>query len=149
MSKIRKAELSDLRAVKAIDQHLFGKDSYPLFVLRQYYDISSDLLKVAEVSGEIAGYILAHYDLQQAQGWLLSLGVLPEHRGSRIGERLMSACVAEMAARGAHKLMLTVHPDNTPGIRIYTRLGFEVREELADYYLDDSPRLLMSRKIIQ
>ncbi|EJF08376.1 hypothetical protein [Pontibacter sp. BAB1700] len=40
-----------------------------------------------------------------------------------------------------------MHPDNAAGISIYTRLGFEVQEQVAGYYLDESPRLLMSRQV--
>ncbi|EJF08377.1 GNAT family N-acetyltransferase [Pontibacter sp. BAB1700] len=96
MLTIRKAELRDLKAVKAIDQLLFGADSYPLFVLRQLYDITGDYLLVAETGGEVIGYMLSHLDQAKSQGWLLSLGVLPAHRGKRIGEKLMAASMAAM-----------------------------------------------------
>lgn len=144
---IRQAQLSDLRGVKAIDQLLFGTDSYPLFVLRQFYDISGEYFFVAETDGEIVGYMLAHYDQERSQGWMLSLGVLPAHRGRRIGEKLMAACMGLMETKGAKTLYLTVQPDNAAGISIYNRLGFEVQEEAADYFLDDSPRLLMRKQI--
>lgn len=144
---IRKAEQHDLRTVKAIDQLLFGQDSYPLFVLRQFFDITGDYLLVAETEGEIVGYILAHYDPSRLEGWLLSLGVPPAHRGKRIGEKLMAACMGQMEMQGAAILYLTVHPDNAAGIGIYTKLGFAVQEKPADYFLDGSPRLLMSRQV--
>lgn len=147
MIVIRSAEVADLRAVKAIDLLLFGEDSYPLFVLRQFYDIGAHLIKVAELSGAVVAYILAHHGEQKGQGWLLSLGVLPEHRGKRIGEKLMAACMAEMEKEAISEIFLTVHPENKTGITIYTRLGFEVRAELPDYFLDDRPRLLMGRRI--
>ncbi|MBD1396388.1 GNAT family N-acetyltransferase [Pontibacter sp. JH31] len=147
MITIRKAELSDLRPIKKIDQLLFGADSYPLFVLRQFYDISGDYLLVAETEGVAVGYILAHFDQLKSRGWLLSLGVLPTHRGRRIGEKLMAASLAQMESQGVTTLYLTVHPDNAAGINIYNRLGFGVQEIIPDYYLDNSPRLLMSRQV--
>lgn len=149
MLTIRKAELSDLKVIKSIDQLSFGADSYPLFVLRQFYDITGDHLLVAETGGEVVGYMLSHLDVAHSKGWLLSLGVLPAHRGKRIGENLMTATVALMEDKGATMLYLTVHPDNATGISIYTRLGFEIQEQLTDYYLDNSPRLLMTKKITQ
>jgi [ribosomal protein S18]-alanine N-acetyltransferase len=147
MLTIRKAELSDLKAIKSIDKLSFGADSYPLFVLRQFYDISGDYLLVAEAEGAVVGYMLSHLDIEKKAGWLLSLGVLPAHRGKRIGENLMSATMALMEAKGVGMLYLTVHPDNAAGISIYTRLGFSVQQEVPDYYLDNSPRLLMSRQV--
>ncbi|PVY42305.1 GNAT family N-acetyltransferase [Pontibacter virosus] len=147
MLTIRKADLGDLKAVKTIDQLLFGADSYPLFVLRQFYDITGEYLLVAEAGGEVVGYMLSHLDRQNKKGWLLSLGVLPAHRGKRIGEKLMAAAMVSMETQSATELYLTVHPDNAAGISIYTRLGFKVQEEIPDYYLDGSPRLLMSKRI--
>ncbi len=146
MPIIRSATLQDIPSIKSIDQLLFQEDSYPLFVLRQFYDISAKYVKVAEVDGAVAGYIIAHYSPEQAIGWLLSLGVLPNFRGRRLGEQLMAACVEEMANLGAKEIFLTVHPDNASGLHIYTRMGFEVREEQSDYYFDSSPRRLMSRR---
>jgi [ribosomal protein S18]-alanine N-acetyltransferase len=146
---IRNARLDELPTIKAIDQQLFGKESYPLFVLRQFYDTAPDYLLTAEYSGQVAGYMLAHYDSSRAVGWLLSLGVLPEQRGKRIGEKLMAACMARLEAQGATTLYLTVHPSNAAGIHIYSRLGFAVAEAFPDYYFDGTPRLLMHKLLQQ
>ncbi len=146
---IRNARLEELPAIKALDQQLFGKESYPLFVLRQFYDTAPDYLLVAESAGQVAGYMLASYDASRALGWLLSLGVLPEHQGKRIGEKLMAACMAKLEAQGATTLYLTVHPNNATGIHIYSRLGFTVEEALPDYYFDGTPRLLMHKTLQQ
>ncbi|PKV75235.1 GNAT family N-acetyltransferase [Pontibacter ramchanderi] len=147
MVTIRKAELSDLKAVKTIDELLFGADSYPLFVLRQFYDTTGDYLLIAETGGQVAGYMISHLEQESRKGWLLSLGVLPAHRGKGIGQKLMAATIASLEAKGATMLYLTVHPANAAGISIYTRLGFVEREQVADYYLDGSPRLIMSKQL--
>jgi ribosomal-protein-alanine N-acetyltransferase len=146
MIKIREAGADDLKSIQDIDQSLFGSESYPLFVLRQFLDISNGLLKVAEVEEEVIGYSIGHYNTETAEGWMLSLGVLPEYRGKEIGQKLSIHLIREIEEKGAAKIFLTVHPDNNPAIRTYQKLGFVKHQHKEDYYLDNSPRILMLRK---
>ena len=57
------------------------------------------------------------------------LGVLPGHRGRKIGERLIAAVEGEARARGACKVTLEVLGNN-PARHLYERLGY------AQYALD-------------
>ena len=52
----------------------------------------------------------------------VSIGVQPEARGQRVGEKLMRALIGEAARRGLG-LCLSVRTDN-PARRLYERLGF-------------------------
>lgn len=146
MIKIREAGPDDLRTIQAIDQSLFGSESYPLFVLRQFLDITNGLLKVAEVEEEVIGYSIGHYNTETAEGWMLSLAVLPEYRGKEIGRQLSDHLIREIEEKGADRIFLTVHPDNNPAIRTYEKLGFEKHQHKKDYYQDNSPRIVMLRK---
>ncbi|WP_162052488.1 GNAT family N-acetyltransferase [Pontibacter pamirensis] len=144
---IRAAEVEDLQQVKAIDQLLFEEESYPIFALRQFLDISYGLMKVVEIGREIIAYCIGHYNSEKKEAWFLSLGVLPEYRGRKIGESLTTNLVEEVKAMGATTVNLTVHPENKPGISIYERLGFETQENTENYYLDHSPRLVMVKNL--
>lgn len=58
------------------------------------------------------------------RAWLLAVFVRPEARGQGVLDAL-TARVREWARRrGAQRLVLEVHEDNTPAQRAYTRLGF-------------------------
>lgn len=148
MIKIREAGPDDLRTIQDIDQSLFGSESYPLFVLRQFLDITNGLLKVAEVEEEVIGYSIGHFNTETSEGWMLSLAVLPEFRGKEIGQQLSSHLIREIEEKGADKIFLTVHPDNNPAIRTYEKLGFVRHQHKKDYYQDNSPRIVMLRKPI-
>lgn len=148
MIKIREAGPDDLRTIQDIDQSLFGSESYPLFVLRQFLDITNGLLKVAEVEEEVIGYSIGHFNTETSEGWMLSLAVLPEYRGKEIGQQLSSNLIREIEEKGADKIFLTVHPDNNPAIRTYEKLGFVRHQHKKDYYQDNSPRIVMLRKPI-
>lgn len=142
--RIQPATLADLKTVKHIDETLFGADTYPMFVLRQLYDITAGLLKVAVVENQVVGYAIAHLDHETGNAWFLSLGVLPNFRGRGIGELLTKTLLQEVSTKGANKALLTVHPDNQAGISIYKRLGFKEKSTTPDYYLDNTPRIVMA-----
>ncbi|WP_114777493.1 GNAT family N-acetyltransferase [Botryobacter ruber] len=144
---IREAKLEDLKVVHQLEEELFGQHSYPLFVLRQLFDITNDLFLIAEVSGAVAGYAIGHYNAEQEEGWLLSLAVHPVHRGKRIGEQLTATLAEALKAKGARTMLLTVHPENAPALRIYQQAGFTTTQLYPDYYLDNSPRWLMVKTL--
>ena len=142
---IRAATVEDLKAVKAIDEALFGEDTYPLFVLRQLLDITSSFFKVALLENKVVGYAIGHYHSEAKQAWFLSLGVLQEYGGQGIGEKLTKALLEGVEAKGGRESYLTVHPENKRGISIYKKLGFVEQKYVPDYYGDGVPRLIMVR----
>ena len=142
---IRNATKQDLKQVGQIDSQLFGADAYPPFVLRQLLDICGGLFKVALVGDELIGYAIAHYNAEDKIAWFLSLAVLPAHQGKGTGEGLIKTLLADVAAKGAEKVYLTVLAENSRGIRIYERLGFAVVFDEEDYYGDGVARLVMCK----
>jgi ribosomal protein S18 acetylase RimI-like enzyme len=94
------------------------------------------VLLLAETGGALVGYGLAHV-LEVEETWMPdtwetgarigeieSLSVLPGHRGSGIGTRLMDALEAALADSGVADLMLGVLPGNAAAIRMYQRRGY-------------------------
>lgn len=148
MITIRKATLQDLESVHQIETLSFQDGSYPLFVLRQFYDISNDYFYVAEEHQTIIGYALGNLTIDMNQGWLLSLGVHPDCRGKNIGKQLAKKLVEILEDRFSSEICLTVHPDNTSAIRIYESLGFENSTTYNAYYGENEPRLLMKKSLI-
>lgn len=57
---------------------------------------------------------------------LLDIGVEPANQGSGVGRRLIEAALREAAARGYDAIGLSVHPENTAAIALYSRMGFVV-----------------------
>ena len=80
----------------------------------------------------IMGFILLRIAADEAE--IMTIAVDPAHRGERIGEALVVAAAAEAKAFGASKLFLEVAEDNSPAIRLYEQLGFEVAGKRPAYY---------------
>jgi ribosomal protein S18 acetylase RimI-like enzyme len=87
---------------------------------------------VAEVDGEIAGFVLAgppdpprpDYD-----GEIGALHVTPEHQGKGLGRALVRAVARRLGERGAATMLLYVFSDNEPARRFYEALGGELLNE--------------------
>ena len=81
--------------------------------------------------GEVVGFVCAFRDADPEWGSLVgNLHVAPRMRGNGVGETLLRAAAALLAASGAQGgLHLWVFEANTAGLRFYERLGGRVVEQ--------------------
>ncbi|TKD12743.1 GNAT family N-acetyltransferase [Polyangium fumosum] len=141
---IRRADLTDLRAVFAVERDVFGTHVYPDFFFRQAFDLWGDTFFVADgEDGSLDGYVLGVSSHEPSVMWVLSLAVRGASRGRGIGKALMHELLAAMKARGTSSAKLTVHPDN-PAVTLYRNLGFEVIGEDPYYFGEKDPRWVMA-----
>ncbi|MGL4933562.1 MAG: GNAT family N-acetyltransferase [Aeromonas sp.] len=143
---LRTATHADMHAIWQIDAHVFGTDIYPAFFFRQAMDLWPDLLLVAEYEGRLVGYVLGGVGQDHTQGWVLSLAVQPEARGFGLAERMMRQIEINLQALQITRIQLTVDPAN-PAQRLYYRLGYQLIEEVADYFGANEARLLLAKKL--
>ena len=87
---------------------------------------------VIERDGEAIGRL--YLDVREDEHRLVDIALLPEHRGSGIGSRLMRDVLAAAAADGGKKVRIHVESNN-PAMRLYRRLGFRKIEEQGVYHL--------------
>lgn len=57
-------------------------------------------------------------------GDIQTVGVLPSHRGTGLGARLLGELLAAAARFACHEVLLEVRVDNAPAQRLYERFGF-------------------------
>jgi [ribosomal protein S18]-alanine N-acetyltransferase len=82
---------------------------------------------VAETPDDGAGRTLVGYGGLAAVGGtgdIQTIGVLPVHRRTGLGARLLSELLAAAAEFACHEVMLEVRVDNAPAQRLYERFGF-------------------------
>lgn len=119
--------------------------NYPLFVLRQLFDIFPDLFFVAvDELNQIKGYCFGGIDTEGRKGWIFALAVTKPNQRMRIGERVTTELLHAFKNKNINTIHLTTTPDNTAAIKLYEKFGFEKMKEVGDYYLDGSPRIIMS-----
>lgn len=141
----RRVREQDLPELARLDLAVFAGDAYPLFVLRQLFDVHGDRLRVLdEGDGTLCGYVLLATAQGGSVGWILGLGIEERRRGSGYGRRLMDEAVRMAAADRLRQVKLTVDPANDAAIRLYRSFGFVSGELRADYFGDGQDRLIMT-----
>ena len=144
---IRQVLKEELEKISELERSVFEPMNYPLFVLRQFYDLMPDLFLAATTdTDEIVGYTLGGIDIENKQGWILSLLTNPEYQGKGIGYSLSKKLVEIFRKKEMKRVLLTVHPKNKPALELYYKLGFELKELIKDYFGDESPRYVLELK---
>jgi ribosomal protein S18 acetylase RimI-like enzyme len=94
------------------------------------------ILLIATIEDQAIGYGLAHvmdvcstwipdtWQTGRRIGEIESVSVLPAHRGSGLGSRLLEELEGQLAASGVNDLILGVLPGNADAIRLYQRRGY-------------------------
>jgi ribosomal-protein-alanine N-acetyltransferase len=83
-------------------------------------------------AGEPCGFVMSRIAADEAE--ILSIVVASGQRRSGLGQTLLCAHLAQLAARGVARLFLEVEDGNTPAIGLYQRLGFETVGRREGYY---------------
>lgn len=108
---------------------------------------------VAEYEGRIVGYIMCKIEFGFSnfkklgfvkKGHVVSVAVLPEHRGKGIGKALMNESMNGVISRKCEEMYLEVRTSNDAAIKMYEGLGFIIKSKLRSYYRDGEDAYLMA-----
>lgn len=143
--RLARATLHDLRAVHRLERVIFPYDAYTypdLVVLFLFPGVRN--LKVVAPDGSLAGFVSAGPARVRRRGWIITLGVAPEHQRRGIGRWLLHAAEQRL---GRPEMRLTVRASNTPAITLYKQVGYTLIERKPGYYRNGETGLVMERKI--
>jgi [ribosomal protein S18]-alanine N-acetyltransferase len=108
---------------------------------------------VAEVHDKVIGYIMCKIEFGFSnfrklgfvkKGHVVSVAVLDQHRGKGVGKALMLEGINGVLSRKSDEIYLEVRVSNTQAIRMYQRLGFQIKSRLRSYYRDGEDAYLMA-----
>ena len=112
---------------------------------------------VAEVNDNIIGYIMCKIEFGFSnfrklgfvkKGHVVSVAVLDQHRGKGVGMALMLEGVNGVVSRKSDENYLEVRISNEPAIKMYEKLGFQIKSRLRTYYRDGEDAYLMALEFI-
>jgi ribosomal-protein-alanine N-acetyltransferase len=138
--ELRVATPADLEPIMALETATFESDAWSsesmsseLASEHTYYVFAFE----PETPDVLAGYggLLAPED--SGEGDIQTLAVAPSARRKGLGRTLVTALLAEAAARGAEEVFLEVRADNPNARALYDSLGFEQIAVRAKYYQPD------------
>jgi ribosomal-protein-alanine N-acetyltransferase len=132
-------------------------EHYPLSFWLEHLEKYSDVFYVAEVEGEVVGYILTRIEEDQAffhpgkkvlKGHIVSIAVREKYRRRGIATNLLLKVLNVLKYNyNASEAYLEVRVSNIPAINLYKRLGFTVIKILPNYYLDGEDAYLMAKEL--
>ncbi|QQG48936.1 MAG: GNAT family N-acetyltransferase [archaeon] len=126
-----------------------------------YFEILAEFPEtflVAELSGEVVGYIMCRIEYGFShvrrlglarKGHIVSVAVREEHRGKGIGGNLVISSEGEMGKKAVTESYLEVRVSNTQAISLYEKLGYKTTGRLEAYYRDGEAALVMAAQVGQ
>lgn len=94
-----------------------------------FYDVDLDQSVVAyNADNAIAG--VGMLGLRHGRAWITRLGVIPDRRGSGLGQFMMMQLLSRARRAGAYRVQLEVIAGNEPAYRLFLKLGFTPLRDL-------------------
>lgn len=132
--RIRGYRPPDFERLYRIDQMCFESGiAYSRSELAFYVRDPRSTVRVADISGEIAGFALGRVE-HDALAHIITLDVVPEARRKGVGTGLMRAMHREFLRRNAEISILEVSVENTGALSFYERLRYRYACTLPGYY---------------
>jgi ribosomal protein S18 acetylase RimI-like enzyme len=138
--RVRRAELSDLDDLVALEQATFDSDRISRAQFRRHLDSDTARVLVASANHRrFLGTAMVFFRKGSRAARLYSIASLPEARGKGVGTALIEAAETAARQRRCQALRLEVRTDNDSAIRLYERLGYHrIGPVKAGFYEDGS-----------
>lgn len=130
---VRDIGIDDIAPVYHLGEELFTSNLYP-YLYRTWdeweviglYNTDPEYCLIAEVNGELAGFILGTIIIKTSwtYGYILWLGVSPKFQRRGVADVLVDKVVARMIEDGARFMLVDTDPTNTPALKFFHRKGF-------------------------
>jgi ribosomal-protein-alanine N-acetyltransferase len=149
---IRRCEERDLNSVVNINMATLPEHYSDYFFESLLRELPEAFI-VAEVDDKVIGYIMCKIEFGFSnfrklgfvkKGHVVSVAILEQHRGRGIGKALMLEGINGVLSRKSDEIYLEVRVSNSQAIRMYQRLGFQIKSRLRSYYRDGEDAYLMA-----
>lgn len=132
--EIRLGGPADLPAVVRIERASFDDPWSANALLQELAPSALRLPLVAELGGEVAGFLMAWRSADQLH--ILNLAVDPARRRAKVGSTLLQAALDEAERCRLVEVTLEVRPGNRAALNLYRAFGFESAGVRPGYYAD-------------
>jgi ribosomal-protein-alanine N-acetyltransferase len=130
----RSATAFDLPVFVSLDKELFPYSPWSASQYKEEFSSPTRHFVVAlEAQQNIIGYA-GVFAPGAAEADILTVGVVPDHRGQGIAKALMALITDWAHAQGSTAMMLEVKSDNLEAIGLYESLGYSKLNVRKDYF---------------
>jgi ribosomal-protein-alanine N-acetyltransferase len=130
----RQATAFDLPVFVSLDKQLFPYSPWSASQYKEeFFSPTRHFVVAVDQAQSIVGYagVFAPGD---AEADILTVGVVPDHRGKGIAKALMALITDWAKAQGSTAMMLEVKTDNKEAIGLYESLGYSQLNVRKDYF---------------
>lgn len=146
--RVRRAELSDLEDLVALEESSFATDRLSREQYRRHLDSETAQVLVASANHRrFLGTAVVFFRKGTKVARLYSIATHAEARGKGVGSALLEASEQLARRRGCKVLRLEVRTDNDAAIRLYERLGYDRIGRYARYYSDGADAWRYEKKV--
>lgn len=143
--RLRAAAPTDVPALAALEQLLFGADAWSEEAVAGDLDAPGRQVVVTEDDGVVAGYAVTALcgevvDLQR-------IAVAPDHQRTGVATALLAEVVAAARREGARRMLLEVSTANAGALGLYAVAGFDEIDRRRRYYRDGTDAVVMCRPL--
>lgn len=133
--RIERMKASDVQTVADLDKRCFPSPWSVNAYANEIHNPSAYYI-VARTGYDIVGYAGVWLIMDEAH--VTTIGVAPEHRGKKIGERMLVHLLDEAIHRGARRATLEVRKSNEVAQNLYYKYGFHVAAVRKGYYTNNN-----------
>ena len=134
MITYREANAFDLPVFVSLDKELFPYSPWSASQYKEEFSSPTRYFVVAiDEQQSIVGYA-GVFAPGAAEADILTVGVVPEHRGKGIAKALMGLITDWAKVQGSTAMMLEVKVDNAEAIGLYESLGYSKLNIRKDYF---------------
>jgi ribosomal protein S18 acetylase RimI-like enzyme len=144
------AEIANLawQPIYASHRKLFGDDLYALLFpedtdrkgneMRRACAHHPDNIRICEVDGRVAGFITWYIDPEKKIGTIGNNGLHPDFTGRGLGTFMYRQALEAFRKAGMRyaKVHTGLDEGHAAARRAYERVGFHIRHEAVDYYME-------------
>jgi ribosomal protein S18 acetylase RimI-like enzyme len=138
--KLRRAKLDDAKSMHKLlnnteelrasnDESLYSMN----FVIDCIEDTERNVVIVAEIDGELAGFLIAELWKRKKYSYIIDLLVLPKYQGMRVASRILQAYEKYCKILGLSKIVAVVLEDNLKMKRLCGKIRL-IKGKKFDYY---------------
>ncbi len=119
---VRRMQEEDIEAIAQIEAETFT-DAWTVQGIRDTFRQKHALITVAELEGEVIGYCILYYVLDE--GEIARIAMAPGTRGKGFGKQLLGFTAKQCAQLQVTRLLLDVRESNATARAFYSAFGFQ------------------------
>jgi ribosomal-protein-alanine acetyltransferase len=119
-----------------IEKQCFEQEAFTKQQLTYLLTDYNTIRLAAFVNGKIAGFVIAHVDIERKVlfGHIITVDVTPTYRRQGIAQKLLQETEATFKGHGIKECRLEVREDNAVALNLYRKLGYKKVSTLGRYY---------------